>query len=319
MAKKKEEIVINKTELMPTNLGSMKQKESGVITTIIIIVIFALGILFLPRIMEMLSPVDTPPIPYVDPQSPSEETTPPEESKDNQTVFYDLTSDLAIEVNGFSLTDFVLDTSSSNITFKITNKVGTSNFFRNHPYYLEYYSKTEELLGRTKIIAEEVTTSLDQSYEIANVTPLSSIAKVAIKEIIENEYPAVSLNSNSNNAPELSCGNGKHNLIYTFKKNNNKYALISIEEIESVSSSIENYEESLDKYDELIASLEDVDGVEASLSPKVNGFEYNLTINLDKISESDFKKLFKEKYYYPKNTDAKIISFEMQASNYTCK
>ena len=319
MAKKTEPIILNKEELMPTNLGSMKQKESGLITTVIILIVFGLGILFLPNIMEMLNPMDVPPIPY----TPSPDENDPNENPGNEptakTTIYELKNDLEVDIQGYTFSEFIINKETSNISFKVKNNSGAANYFSNHPYYIEYYSTTEELLGRTKIEIKQTTSEINQSYEINNILINGEIAKIAIKEIIENEYPAVTISNGEKNMPMIVCSNGKHNISYTFQKASTKYVLKEIEEIEEISSSTENYEEILEEYNDLNDIYNDISGVQATISPTVNGFEFSKKVDLEKISETNYNSYFKKNYYYKKNTDAKVISFELQSSNYICK
>ena len=56
--KKKEQIVLNKTELMPTTIGTLDQKENGPIVAIVLIVLFVVCIFLLPYVNEWLQEPD---------------------------------------------------------------------------------------------------------------------------------------------------------------------------------------------------------------------------------------------------------------------
>ena len=316
MAKKKQPVVLNKTELMPTNLGSMKQKESGVITTIIIIALFATGILFLPQIMEMINPMENELIPYVPSQEEKNEQTPQEETKE-QITYYALSENLEIDIKGFAFSDFVL--TPSTLTFQITNRTGMANFFKSHPYYIEYYTKSEELLGRSKLEEKEITLKEEEQYDISHILADGKVEKIAIREILENEYPAVNLSQNKEGEPILSCSNKEKNVVYQFAKSTSKYELKNIKMTQVITNKIENYQEQLDTYTSLAETLEDIEGIQASLKPTISGFEFALDMDLENLNEKNMNKLPMDNYYYKENTEAKTISFEMQASGYVCK
>ena len=321
MAKKKEPIVLNKTELMPTNLGSMKQKESGIIITILILVVFVVGIFFLPQIMELLNPVNNAPIPYVpstvEPENPNPGSDENPSADLNQ--LYEVKEGLAIEVEGYTFNEFVVNSTPGTISFVLTNHTGSASYFQTHSYYIEYYSQSEELLGRTKLIVQNMDSSISQEYEISNVTKIGMVSKIAIKEIDENEYPAVNLRTNNDKIPYLECSNQNHVITYYFELNKNKYELKRFENRVMIANSSENYETILEQYTTLSDSMESIKGLEVSLTPIVSGFEFVLESDLRSLSESNRKTYLKEPYYYLLNTDAKVISFEMQAQNYSCK
>lgn len=319
MAKKKEPIVLNKTELMPTNLGSMKQKESGLIITVIIIVLFVSAILFLPMIEQWLNPFDNTPIPY-QPIAKEEEETPPEEPETQVEKYYDLTDDLAITIQGFTFQNFLVNETAQTMSLDVINTTGSANYFVNKNYYIQYYSKTNELLGRSKLTSEEIVSRISSTYEISNVLKNGKIAKISIREIKEEEYPNVVLGTDVNGNYVLLCEKDNQTLTYSFTKSGQTYALEKIEETQMYSTTDEDYQHYLDFYNNRISSLKNTKGVQASLNPIVTGFEFILEADLKEISASDYQKNFsKDAIYYKEKTDAKQIAFEKSSSNYLCK
>lgn len=319
MAKKKEPIIINKEELMPTNLGSFKQKETGIILTVGIIIVFVLGIIFLPQIMDMVDPVNNAPIPYVpiddNPTNPDN----PDDTPEDKVVVYELKEGLEIDEQGYTFHDFVLNTTPGTFSFVLTNHTGAANFFKNHSYYIEYYSESEELLGRTKMDVDGTSTSVKQEYSISNVTKVGLVTKISVREIDVEEYPAVKLTVNADKVPYLECSSQNHTITYFFNQTSSKYALKQIEDSFVMDNSMDSYEASLTRYTNLSNSLKNVDGIEVSLIPTVDGFEFIQEVFLDQISETNRKNYLKDFYYYPVDTDARVISFELQAQDYICR
>ena len=75
----------------------------------------------------------------------------------------------------------------------------------------------------------------------------------------------------------------------------------------------------LNKYTKLVDSTKSVGGISTTLTPTLNGFNYEANINLDEASTSDITRLFNGDYIYSKDSVAKVISFELSSLNYNCK
>ena len=66
-------------------------------------------------------------------------------------------------------------------------------------------------------------------------------------------------------------------------------------------------------------TLDKITGVSTDILPTTNGFSYTESIDLGIIDNTNMNKYFKGQEYYALNTEAKVIAFELTASNYNCK
>ena len=127
------------------------------------------------------------------------------------------------------------------------------------------------------------------------------------------------LGTNQDNEPILTCQKGNELITYTFKSEKDRYYLIQIEEQASYLSSDSNYNTYLQEYTALSNNYLGIRGVSTTLTPTATGFAFKNTIQLETISVSDYKRLFTKDIYYDRNTEAKVIAFELNASGYTCE
>ncbi len=322
MKKKKktnETIIINQEPLSTTTIGKIEIKENGPIFAIIGIAIFVICIIFLPTISEWVTSLSNPNI--TTPVSPGTSTTPPaedEKEENNEIKYYNVTDNLLIVLSGFNFTNFVVNTNTNTLTFTLTNQNGDAKLFQENNYYLELYTADELLLQRIKLTTELVNGSTNFSYDITEALENGTISKVAIVLKTNEDYPPVELETDANNNPILTCEKDNEVLTYQFIYENNVYHLKHINEQNSYRSNDINYANYLQEYTELSNSYTGINGVSTSLNPTTTGFSFETNIDLEKISVANYRRIFKKNMYYDKNTEAKVISFELSASGYTC-
>ena len=120
--KKKEEIVLNKTELVPTTIGVLDKRENGPIVAIVLIILFVVCIFLLPYFNEWLNGVDTVVETPTDTPSPSIDDEPNEDPAP-ETQYYPISSDLSIDIDGYSFSSFVIQNNNQTLSYTITNTV----------------------------------------------------------------------------------------------------------------------------------------------------------------------------------------------------
>lgn len=322
MKKKKktnEPIIINQEPLSTTTIGKIEIKDNGPIFAIVGIVIFVICIILLPTISEWVASLSNPNI--VDKGSPGTGVTPPseEEEEDNSEIkYYDVKEDLLIVLSGFNFSNFVVDSNTKTLTFTITNQNGDSEFFTKNNYYLELYTTDELLLQRIRLTTEIVNGTVNFTYDINEALATGTVSKVAIVLKTDEDYPPVELETDSKNNPILTCEKDNEILTYQFVYENNVYHLIQINEQNSYQSSDPNYATHLQEYTVLSNNYSGINGVRTTLNPTATGFSFETNIDLEEISVANYHRIFEKDIYYDRNTEARVISFELSSSGYTC-
>ena len=316
--KRKEPVVLNQTELIPTNIGKLNNKQGSPFVVIFIIAIFVVGIFSLDYIVNWLNP-ETEVRPYIPTPTPSDTpSTPdnPEDTEDNKK--YEITSDLAVVVGTNTFNSFNIDTSLNRITFNAVTQ-GTSSLLSNHNYYLELYSSSDILLQRIKLPNDSFVDIKNFSYDITKALSSGQIVKLSILEIKDEDYTNITLKNKVNDLDVLTCTLNNQKIEYQFTSENNIYSLNTIIVNHQVFETDTNYDELLDNYEVMKENINAESGITMNLNPSRGGFEAVINISLNDINDNTYQKTLKDLIYYKKGTEAKKIAFELNSSGYTCQ
>ena len=316
--KKKEMVVLNQTELMPTTIGTVNTRQGSPIVVIVIILIFVVGIFSLDYIVAWLNPEGE--IAPVIPNNPTPGTPTNPDNPSDQTVNqkYELTNDLSISIGTITFNSFVIDTSNNVIRFNVVTS-GTSTLLATHNYYLEIYSSADILLQRIKLANDSIVQSNSYTYDITKALGEGGIAKLSILEIKDEDYNNIALTKKVDSLDALTCTLNNRTIDYLFSNSNNTYLLSKIVLKEKINETDDDYDDLLGKYETINKKYSSVDGITVNLNPSRGGFETNIEIDLNTINESTYSKDFNDLIYYKKGTEAKKIAFELTASSYNCK
>lgn len=308
--KKKEPVVINPTELMPTTIGVMETKESGPWVTILIIGLLLVGIFFLDDIREFINNGGLASIPVVKPTpSPNENEEEPNEEEPLEIEYYELLNTTSVKLENFELHNITI--TNQTLTFQLENKGGVSNYFANNDYYMELYDLNKTLLERFKIDNINISTSHTFTYEIK----ATNATYFTLHLMTESDYPAIVLKK-ENGIPYLQCSKENETITYYF---DNKNELDSLEYMLRVNETTENFDQLFDEYLDLADKNNLINGVESDAYPSATGFEYYVNISLNTIPNITYQSQFVGKEYYANRTSARLISFELESSGYTCE
>ena len=317
MAKKDKnpKVILDKTELMPTTIGTLETKENGPIVVILIIVFFGLCIIVLPYASTLIQRINDGEVSINKPdtkQPSSDDTT--NDTKE-EIEYQKLTTSLSFSIDKYTFNNFVLDSSKGTLSFKVTNAGGDVNMFVKNNYYVELFTSDKKLLQRVKMDNKAVSNTETFTLNVSNALKSETAKLIIIRSISKDEYTQVTVSNN-----KLTCTLGSTTLNYTFKTDENKkYLLTNIEEKITVNSSSSNYEDKLSEYTTRNNTLDKITGVSTDILPTTNGFSYTESIDLGLIDNTNMNKYFKGQEYYALNTEAKVIAFELTASNYNCK
>ena len=316
--KKKEPVVINQEPLSITVIGQLETKENGPIFAIVGVAIFVICIVCLPYLSEWITSLSSPEPPIVV-DGNDKPISPPSDSDEpvTETEYYSLTPDLSIVLDKVTFNNFVLDSANNTITLQAVVTESSSNFFANNKYYLELYTNDELLLDRIRLLPTSTGTVYSFSRTLKNINP-SSIAKVAITLKDEADYPNVDL-TEIEEVPTLTCTKDSETIYYRFTLEEEEYLLKETEEVTSYENTNSQYETILTEYTILAETYEDISGVSVRLTPLTTGFSFQTNIDLEEISTEQFRKNFTKDIYYPLDTSAKVVAFEVSALGYDCK
>lgn len=323
--KKKEPIVINKEPLATTTIGIINTKENGPIFAIIGILLFLGCIIALPYINEWIndpssiipSTPNTPPS-EEEPAVPDDGNDEENEEPGEETSNYPLTADLTIDIEGYTFNNFVLDETAKTLSFTLTNNTGDTNLFADNNYYLEMYTTDSLLLGRIRLTTDVYTAPQNYSYDVTSALNNGTISTIAIVTKEDEDYPPVELSIDENDRAVLTCQKNGEETTYYFNEENRTFKLIQIDNRRSFLSTDPSYSNYLTEYTTLAETYSAINGVTASLNPTTSGFSFMTSIDLNTITTSSYRN-FTGEIYYPKDTEARVIHFELTASGYTCE
>lgn len=309
MAKNKKVVIIDE-ELTPTTLAikadSKKSSIFGIIWLIIIFAIFIGGVIFLPDIALYVNNYLNPEPTTTTTKKPVEGNKPDETEKEEITE-YNLSENPKIETDEFILENIKI--SDSKITLEVLNNTDKILELNNLNYFLNLYDGSKKLLQRIYlnegIIGASVRETL--SFDLKNI----NVSILTITKITKEEYPVYNVKENSDGAFILECSKGFESVLY-YLENNKVYAITDTFE---VPSDDENYALLYSNYQALATTYNNIGGVSSSVVVENNIMNFRTNINLNTFSIGAINN----KIIYAKDTDAKIIKFELEASNFTCK
>lgn len=316
-------VVINRTELTPTTIGKMDSNEGGLKGVIIMFVSLLIIIFVLPYVVNYINDYNEKkkPQPVIVPETPSEseseEPEPENPQEEKEPEFISVSSPISKTINGYKY-EINVNNQSKKIAVNVTNVSGSIYLLINNPMFIELYNSEKTLLDRILITKREIATNSTVAFNFTYHNIVEDLPTyLVIEEKNINDYPAVALNSkNVNEEPFLTCVKDNETLIYNFEENEKGYLLKSI--INRISIN-ENNEDLINNYEAMITNYNSIDGVEAELTNKATGFDFEATINLDLVNINDKKRILNNTAFYEKDTLAKTIAFELNSSGYNCK
>lgn len=314
MAKKEKfnskKVTISEEELSITKIGELETTEQSPLFVLILFGFILVFIFFLPTIANLIkAPNEKPDYSLLEkPQENNQEEKPREEPKNSYYQYSDtLSIDLEekIKINEFALV-------GNTLSFKVTNANETRFSFQKDNYFLELYSEEDTLLERIYLGDTTVSRETDMVLQFAlnsNTALYMKKLSFAKKEI--TDYPNVTLEKNENEEEVLTCTKDKETLTYKFQKEK----LFSISHVVNYSSTISNYESILNTWQTNSKKLNNMEGITSILVDAGTGFVVNTTIDTKTAKLNEVENTS----YYPNETLAKVVSFEMEARGFSCK
>lgn len=309
MAKKKQ-IVINEEELTPTTLAVVEDKKKvsilGIFWLFLIFAIFIVCVIYLPEISQYINNYFNPDV--VTPDTPSDNKNNTTDD-DNKTIIkeYVISDKPEIIFEKFKINNIVVY--ESNISFDIINTSNEILELANYNYFINLYDQNKKLLQRLMLRDEVV--SPNETLKVTFSLTDSNAYSLTILSISKDNYPAYVATADENNMATLTCTKDYEKVDYLL--NNNKVYAISL--LYEVGVDDANFNTLYGTYQAMQVSYNSIEGVSSSIETINNVLSFRTIINLNTIGDEKINL----KTFYLKDTDAKIMNFELTSMGYTCK
>lgn len=309
MAKKKQ-IVINDEELTPTTLAIVEDKKKasifGIFWLFVIFAIFIVGVIYLPEISQYINNYLNPDV--VTPDNPNKSDNNTTEN-DNKTTIkeYVINENPEIVLEKFKISNIAIE--ENNISFDIANTSNEILEFTNYNYFINLYDQSKKLLQR--IMLKDEVVSPNEKLKVTFSLTDSNVYSLTILNISKDNYPAFVATADENNMATLTCTKNYEKVDYLL--NNNKAYAINV--LYEVGVDDANFNTLYGTYQAMQATYNSIEGVSSSLETINNVLSFRTIINLNTIGDEKISL----KTFYPKDTDAKVMNFELTSMGYTCK
>ena len=197
----------------------------------------------------------------------------------------------------------------SNISFDIINTSNEILELANYNYFINLYDQNKKLLQRLMLRDEVV--SPNKTLKVTFSLTDSNVYSLTILSISKDNYPAYVATADENNMATLTCTKDYEKVDYLL--NNNKVYAISL--LYEVGVDDANFNTLYGTYQAMQVSYNSIEGVSSSIETINNVLSFRTIINLNTIGDEKINL----KTFYPKDTDAKVMNFELTSMGYTCK
>ena len=311
MAKKKMIVVDYDKELTPVTLAVKEDKKKasifGIVWIVLIFGIFILGVIYLPDIASFVNNYFNPDV--VTPSGGNNNKNNGNDdvnSDDEKIKEYVISDNLEIKFDSFKINN--VKKVNSKISMDIVNTSNEILDLFKYNYFINMYSESKTLLKR--VMLGDVIVSVGSTYTVSYDVD-ENVYMLSVYNLSKKDYPAYVVTSDESNMGTLTCTKEYEKIDYL--TNNNKVYAINL--LNEVGSSDTNFNTLYATYQAMKNTYDSVEGISSSLDVINNVLTFRSVINLNVVLDGSINL----KSYYPKDTDAKVIYFEMTSMGYTCK
>lgn len=311
MAKKKMIVVDYDKELTPVTLAVKEDKKKasifGIVWIVLIFGIFILGVIYLPDIASFVNNYFNPDV--VTPSGGNNNKNNGNDdvnSDDEKIKEYVISDNLEITFDSFKINNIKKE--NNKISMDIVNTSNEILDLSKDNYFINMYSEGKKLLKR--VMLGDVIVSVGSTYTVSYDID-DNVYMLSVYNLSKKDYPAYVVTSDESNMGTLTCTKEYEKIDYL--TNNNKVYAINL--LNEVSSSDTNFNTLYATYQAMKNTYDNVEGISSSLEVINNVLTFRSVINLNVVLDGSINL----KSYYPKDTDAKVIYFEMTSMGYTCK
>ena len=313
MARKK--VVISDKELEPTVLYTIKKKKFGFLRLVFLFAIFIGVAYYLPEISKYVDDykkgnADLTINGIINIFYKGNKGSQTNNQKDNDNTTddtnnkYSYDSKTVITTDDFSISNISLK--DNVLTFDVTNLNDDTLSLINKKYFLIAYDEEDNALVTIKLVEDVFAANEKKPYEY-NVDS-DAIFYFMFKEMSIDEYPSFELSDGSSS---FICSKTGEMIAYYYTDG----VLSSIRSVTRVNKTDEKYDDIYADYMLNMDNENKKEGVNAKISTDDNGCTYTVEIDPNKVDEATIKK----DYYYSKSTLPKVIKYEMELKDYSCK
>lgn len=311
MAKKKMIVVDYDKELTPVTLAVKEDKKKasifGIVWIVLIFGIFILGVIYLPDIASFVNNYFNPDVVTPSGGNNNKNNGNNDVNSDDEKIKeYVISDNLEITFDSFKINNIKKE--NNKISMDIVNTSNEILDLSKYNYFINMYSESKTLLKR--VMLGDVIVSVGNAYTVSYDTD-ENVYMLSVYNLSKKDYPAYVVTSDESNMGTLTCTKEYEKIDYL--TNNNKVYAINL--LNEVSSSDTNFNTLYATYQAMKNTYDSVEGISSSLDVINNVLTFRSIINLNVVLDGSINL----KSYYPKDTDAKVIYFEMTSMGYTCK
>ncbi|HOP65765.1 MAG TPA: hypothetical protein PLX66_01910 [Bacilli bacterium] len=303
-------------KLVSTKIGEIKKDKKKGPITVLVIMVFLIGFaILLPNIADFIKNLDLRNIEESLLPNNNEET-PNEEKCEEETpdyIYYDFLEATNITYDNVTYSGFkLITTDDTYLEFSAVNTVSDSYNLSTKNLYFELYDSNKTLLERVKIVAyTSLEKNSSKTFQLL-VNQNLDVDQIRLIPYSTEDYPAITLSSDSEGNSSLTCTNLNSKFIYSFT--NDKLTKIT-ESYNYTNEDLETYATVLTTYKAKQEKLDNINGITATLAESGVNFSYNAIADLSLATITNLD----EPTYFAKDTLVKIVNFEMEAMRYTCE
>lgn len=311
MAKKKMIVVDYDKELTPVTLAVKEDKKKasifGIVWIVLIFGIFILGVIYLPDIASFVNNYFNPDVVTPSGGNNNKNNSNDDVNSDDEKIKeYVISDSLEITFDSFKINNIIKE--NNKISMDIVNTSNEILDLSKDNYFINMYSEGKKLLKR--VMLGDVIVSVGSTYTVSYDVD-ENVYMLSVYNLSKKDYPAYVVTSDESNMGTLTCTKEYEKIDYL--TNNNKVYAINL--LNEVSSSDTNFNTLYATYQAMKNTYDNVEGISSSLDVINNVLTFRSVINLNVVLDGSINL----KSYYPKDTDAKVIYFEMTSMGYTCK
>lgn len=311
MAKKKMIVVDYDKELTPVTLAIKEDKKKasifGIVWIVLIFGIFILGVIYLPDIASFVNNYFNPDVVTPSGGNNNKNNSNDDVNSDDEKIKeYVISDNLEITFDSFKINNIKKE--NNKISMDIVNTSNEILDLSKDNYFINMYSEGKKLLKR--VMLGDVIVSVGSTYTVSYDVD-DNVYMLSVYNLSKKDYPAYVVTSDESNMGTLTCTKEYEKIDYL--TNNNKVYAINL--LNEVSSSDTNFNTLYATYQAMKNTYDSVEGISSSLDVINNVLTFRSVINLNVVLDGSINL----KSYYPKDTDAKVIYFEMTSMGYTCK
>ena len=290
-----------------------KEKQKGLFGVIVFFAILIGVTVGLPNIQKYIEEKNNPVV--ENNQNEDKDKNKEDLNSEEELVYYEIDNNSEFTFNNNLKFNNLSKESAEDYYLSVTiQNISNNTINLNNDYYFELFNGEKTLLERVKLVSDKSLGS-NQSVILKlliNEDSYKNATLLTIDNKTEEDYQEVILSAKENDYDVLACSNNERNIKYYFK--DNKLAKISdIIEYENEDENL--YNEKVKEYTLQASNLNNIEGVSSNLIDTTTAFTMNTQIDLTIANVKDLNS----SYYFVKDTDPKVVKFELEAQRYLCQ